>query len=170
MMAQSAAVRNAGPFTSLGPDGKRLNRGKYRRESLQAFFLWIEKRNLPRTEDSLIEWDRTQNGKKLLDWDTKKNIRRGLWVQASLILTSYTRVRDARTGISMPTQLKEGGVMVPIEEIEPEDMASILQSWQFLVRQKIIRIASMEKGNFAIAKRATLDAVADAQKELRKKR
>jgi hypothetical protein len=103
-----------------------------REEALNRYATWIKKFKMDDNEDSLIEWDRTENKKQLLDWDPERNLQRGLWIQAHNILAS--RRHHIFAVFTGPDVWKnEKGNYEYVNEMTPKDIDSIIASWVTLV-------------------------------------
>jgi len=134
----------ATPATKVSETFSRRPHG-YVEECLKLFAVWREQNNMPHNEDSLVEWDRTQNARQLLDWDEARCFQRGILLQARVILETYTRIRVVSEGrtITFPTVLKSGAVYVEVSDMSPAQIEAIVSSWQTAIIDRYIRIRKL---------------------------
>jgi len=154
---------------TVGPPKDRREKG-YVTKCLALYEAWIAKHKMPDCETSLIEWDKTQNQKQLLDWDKERGFQRDLISQARLILTVYTRVMIKYEGktTSWPTKLKndDHNFQKP-EEMTKTQIAAIIESWKREFAGGYIRLRLLGAGKKAII-RAMFDAIRDADRGFKK--
>jgi hypothetical protein len=99
--------------------------------------------------DALIEWDRTQNGGSLLDYDKEANFRAGLRLQAQRILLSYTRktVTAAWGTVNVPgvARVPAGSRVEPrfttqrVSHMTTSEVDMVIDSMKAAVKAKALR-------------------------------
>jgi hypothetical protein len=137
-----------------------------KKEALAKYEAWIRQAKMDDTEDSLIEWDRIENHKQLLDWDTDRNIQRGLWIQAHNILAS--RRHHILANVSGPDVWKnEDSVYVPVNKMSAKDLNFLLQNWLTEIRGSYIRLRDAG-AKYPNIKNAAIVTIEAAEKEFKK--
>jgi hypothetical protein len=116
----------------------------YVRQCLTSYELWIDKLKLPDTERNLIEWDRTQNKKQLLDWDVARNVERGLLQQAHHILNTYRREYIAGAYTTMPTVWKGAdGAYQKLATADADFRERVMEHWMREFETGYIRLIEL---------------------------
>ena len=139
------------------PESER--RMKYVKRCVDEFMDWIDTegkaKGLQAGPRAFVEWDQTQNGGKLLDYDQDRNYMRGLIAQASLYLTTYTRIQIGTPGnqLTAPCLVMTSKGYVRVADMTREDFQPVLNRFNNVGKMMLLR-ATVMGPNWAVIKRA----------------
>ena len=108
-------------------------KAEYKRLCVSRYFKWKDglKKPLESSDpDAFIYWDESQNGKSCLDYDFDRNFRAGLFEQARMVLTKYTRrsINIAGVTFDIPTVVATAAGYQQVAKLSKLDYQIFLKS------------------------------------------